>query len=233
MERMKQTTVKICILALLLVSIGTIVQAQQSAFQGTWIEEEYRTRRLEISGTAWSYFTNDRILGAGTARFSTGSAELLLANGSIYFKLTLLAPGLIKGLEVASRYYNFRTGISADVSFLIKKASEKDGRGDYDRAIADYTEAIRLDPNNDIAYNKRGYAHYNKGDYDKAIADFTQAIKLKPNNAYYLYTRGYAAHYNKGDYDRAIADFEAALRINPNLEGARRDLELALQARGR
>jgi len=224
-------------IALFLVSVVTMAQAQQSAFQGTWIEEEYRTRRLEISGTAWSYFTNDLIQGAGTARFSTGSAELLLTNGDIYFRLTLLAPGLIKGSAVASRSYNFRTGISADVSFLIKRGREKSNRGDYDGAIADYTEAIRLDPNSATAYNSRGWTYALKGDYDRAIEDATASLKIRPNDAYTLHTRGYA-YAGKGDYDRAIADFEAALRIDPNLaketrDEIERDLELARQARGR
>jgi tetratricopeptide (TPR) repeat protein len=40
---------------------------------------------------------------------------------------------------------------------------------DYDRAIENYTEAIRLDPNNSNAYNGRGNAYYSKRDYDRAI----------------------------------------------------------------
>ena len=55
--------------------------------------------------------------------------------------------------------------------------------GDYDRAIADYTQAIRLDPNDAWAYNNRGSAYYNKGDWDRAIADFTQAVRIDPNFA--------------------------------------------------
>jgi Flp pilus assembly protein TadD len=45
----------------------------------------------------------------------------------------------------------------------------------YDRAIADFTQAIRLDPNNAKAYRERGLAYNNKGDYDGAIGDCTQA----------------------------------------------------------
>ena len=53
-------------------------------------------------------------------------------------------------------------------------------KGDYDKAIADYTEAIRLDPKNAEAYCNRGHAYEEKGDYDKAIADCTEAIRLDP-----------------------------------------------------
>ncbi len=61
------------------------------------------------------------------------------------------------------------------------------GKGEYDKAIAEYTEAIRLDPTLAQAYYNRGFAYLNKGDYDKAIAEFTEAIRLHPQNpSFYL-----------------------------------------------
>ena len=68
-------------------------------------------------------------------------------------------------------------------------------QGDLDRAIADYDQAIRLDPNNASAYNNRGIAGFQKGDYDHAIADYNQAIRLDPSLA--------AAYNNRGDAWRA------------------------------
>mgnify|MGYP001595382467 CR=1 FL=1 len=41
-------------------------------------------------------------------------------------------------------------------------------KGDYDRAIADYTRAIELDPKDAITYSNRGIVYYNKGEYDYA-----------------------------------------------------------------
>ena len=52
--------------------------------------------------------------------------------------------------------------------------------GDWERAIADYTEAIRLDPKYTHAYNNRGTAYGGKGDMGRAIADLTEAIRLEP-----------------------------------------------------
>ena len=51
-------------------------------------------------------------------------------------------------------------------------------REDYDRAIADFDQAIRLDAKNANAFYNRGIAYHEKHDYDRAIADFDQAIKL-------------------------------------------------------
>ena len=65
---------------------------------------------------------------------------------------------------------------------------------DYDRAIADYDQAIRLDPKLTLAYNGRGIVYYDKKDYQHAIADHSQAIKLDPRFAMASRARqGYAA----------------------------------------
>ncbi|GHV78305.1 hypothetical protein AGMMS49944_00960 [Spirochaetia bacterium] len=62
-------------------------------------------------------------------------------------------------------------------------------KGDYVTAIADFTDALKLDPNNTATYINRGASYFHKEDYDRAIADCTQAIKLDPNNAKAYYFR--------------------------------------------
>jgi len=54
--------------------------------------------------------------------------------------------------------------------------------GDYDNAIADFTQAINLNPYSAEAYFNRGEAYTNEGDYDRAIADYNQAIRLTAPN---------------------------------------------------
>ena len=61
---------------------------------------------------------------------------------------------------------------------------------DYDKAIMEYTEAIRLRPDYAEAYNGLGLAHKEKGDYDKAITDYTEAIRIRPDYAEAYYNRG-------------------------------------------
>ena len=85
---------------------------------------------------------------------------------------------------------------------------------DYDRAITDYNEALRLNPQYQFAYYNRGIAWRNKGDYDRAIADYNEAVRLNPKDADAYNNRGYAWS-SKRDYDRAIADYNEALRLNP------------------
>ena len=50
--------------------------------------------------------------------------------------------------------------------------------GEFDAAIADYTEAIRLDPKNAEAYYNRGTAYVGKGDSFRANADSAKAQEL-------------------------------------------------------
>ena len=87
-------------------------------------------------------------------------------------------------------------------------------KGDQSAAIADYDEAIRLEPRNAPALNNRGSAHSDAGESDAAIADFSAAIKLNRRfaSAYFNRANAYAA---KGEADRAIADYAAAIRFNP------------------
>ena len=46
--------------------------------------------------------------------------------------------------------------------------------GDYDRALADFDTALRINPNHVRAYVNRGNASYARRDYDRAIADFAR-----------------------------------------------------------
>jgi len=61
---------------------------------------------------------------------------------------------------------------------LISKGNTDSKAGNYNRAIAGYNEAIRLDSNNTLAFIGRGDAYTNKGDYERALADYTEAIRL-------------------------------------------------------
>lgn len=84
---------------------------------------------------------------------------------------------------------------------------------DHDRAIADYTKAIELNPQCAPAFlNNRASVYISKGDLGKAIADCTRAIELDPKNAVAYYNRGHA--YNqKGDKAKAGADLRKAKEL--------------------
>ncbi|MCK1523875.1 MULTISPECIES: tetratricopeptide repeat protein [unclassified Bradyrhizobium] len=83
-------------------------------------------------------------------------------------------------------------------------------KGDNDRAIADYTESLRLDANNSFALTARGNAYFAKGNFDRAIADYDRVIALDPDYAhdYSAYSSRAIAYLSRGDFRGAIADFD-------------------------
>jgi tetratricopeptide (TPR) repeat protein len=53
-------------------------------------------------------------------------------------------------------------------------------KGDYDRAIADYSEATKLDPKNAVALYDRGLAKQKKGDPAGGASDIAAARAIDP-----------------------------------------------------
>jgi hypothetical protein len=107
-----------------------------------------------------------------------------------------------------------------------------------DKAIADYTEALRRNPKDAdsrgvLSIVKRGGVYAEKGEHDRAIADFTEAIRLYPLiKAPFLSARLMEAHEargssyrKKGDYNKAIADYTQVIQFG---QGAFKDLGEAL-----
>ena len=105
-------------------------------------------------------------------------------------------------------------------------------KGDNDSAIADYSEAIRLDPRYSKAYGNRGNAYRAKGDYDRAVADYDQAIKIGSNEVQFDYNNRGLAYADKGDLDRAIADYSEAIRLDPKYGAAYNNRGDAYKAKG-
>jgi lipoprotein NlpI len=92
-------------------------------------------------------------------------------------------------------------------------------KGDNDRAIQDFDQAIHLRPDYALAFYNRGVAYAKNKDYDRAIQEYDQAIRLKPDFAEAFGNRG--RDYNiKGDHDRAIQDLDQAIRLKPDFVDA-------------
>ena len=101
--------------------------------------------------------------------------------------------------------------------------------GEYAKALADFNQALRLEPNGEYTpayYLYRGITYSMQKDYDKAIADFNQADKLEPNdegvlawrgNAYFLKFEERNPKDNGDDLKRrALADLNKAIQLNPD-----------------
>jgi len=107
-------------------------------------------------------------------------------------------------------------------------------KGDYDRAIASYSDAIRLSlyySTNPFAWLNRGIAYSSKGDYTEALVNYNQAIRLDPKNAPAFFHRG-TVYGIQGDLDGAIADFNQAIQLNPNYSPAFANRAFAYENKG-
>jgi tetratricopeptide (TPR) repeat protein len=87
-------------------------------------------------------------------------------------------------------------------------------KGEYDKAIQDLTDCIRLNPSESSYYTVRGLAWQQKRQYDNAISDYTAAIRLKPDDAIAHNNRGTARRAKK-EYDKVFSDFNEAMRLDP------------------
>jgi tetratricopeptide (TPR) repeat protein len=125
---------------------------------------------------------------------------------------------------------------------------EQSLKKDYDLALADYGEALRIDKKYGDAFYNRCVLYNVKEDYDRALADCSQAVKLGPSpdatapaserrlandhtRSDYSSERGFA-YLKKNDYDRAIIDLDNAIRLNPDNGRALKSRGLAYQAKG-
>ena len=104
--------------------------------------------------------------------------------------------------------------ISVETYFLWGNAKYE--LGDYAGAIADYTMAIQLQPNNNTkVYVSRGVSKFFLKQHSAAIADYNIAIRLQPDNAAIYLLRGFVKA-DLGQHFAAITDFDTVIRLQPD-----------------
>ncbi len=106
------------------------------------------------------------------------------------------------------------TATRSSAADYVSRGEQKAGDGNFEGAIADYTEAIRLNPNDADAFNARGYAYFKLKQYSKAISDHTEAIRLQPNDSM-TYVQRSVSYQGLGEYAKAITDCTEAIRLLP------------------
>ena len=87
-------------------------------------------------------------------------------------------------------------------------------KGDYDGAIAQFNQAITLDPKYPQTYSYRAAAKMAKGDTTGAMADDNQLLTLDADNAAGFCQRGFVKQAMK-DPDGALADYSRAVQLDP------------------
>lgn len=80
----------------------------------------------------------------------------------------------------------------------------------YNEAVAKFTEAIKIEPDNAIIYNYRGLAYLSLQDFSSSMKDFNKAIQINPKENEAYCNRGYLKM-NLEDYRGAILDFDVVV----------------------
>ena len=86
---------------------------------------------------------------------------------------------------------------------------------DYVKAKTHYNHILKVDPENYMAYNERGYIHARLKSFDEALLDFNDAIRISPEYADAYYNRG-VLNYELGNYSDAIEDMQHVLDLKPD-----------------
>ena len=90
-------------------------------------------------------------------------------------------------------------------------------KGEHDRALAEYTRALELDPRFANAYRGRAELNRKMGRLAESLADAEQALSLDPKNPFAHDTRAHALA-ALGRRNEAIAEYKKALAIKPDLQ---------------
>ena len=104
-------------------------------------------------------------------------------------------------------------------------------KGEYDKAITYYSQAIDRSPNDIESYKLRGDAKIQLEQYDEALVDYEEIINIEPNNAAAYQARGTAKFY-LGQNEEALDDFDKAIHLNPgdrHFYKSRADVNRALE----
>ena len=143
----------------------------------------------------------------------------VIYSDSFYVNWLKISPESIEG----GVYLASRSRRQVLAHFFANRGVAKANLGRYAKAIQDFTEVIRLDPNDAQAYNNRGVAKGGLGRRAEAIEDYTTAIHLNPNDVTAYNNRG-ATKEKLGRYAEAVEDYKTALRLDPNNAKAKNNL---------
>src|SRR5262249_37149726 len=156
---------------------------------------------LTLTAAAWAQQSDDRSRCFGGAREGVSPEQRLESCTAVIESSGQTPQGLVAA-------YANRAGVHLT-------------NRNYDRAVDDYSEAIRLNPKFALGFNARGIAYLRKGRIGRAIEDFDEAIRLNPTLTIVFVNRALAyqekaqwdfdAYLAEGVYeDRAIQDLDEA-----------------------
>jgi len=124
---------------------------------------------------------------------------------------------IIEAIEIYTYILSLKPGEQLQPIIYIHRGMAYFSESRYSLAMADFSEALRLNQENDKALYCRGVMYSIIQDYPKALVDLNRCINLNPSWADPLLSRA-QVYFHLGDNPKALADCEEALILEPGLE---------------
>ncbi len=181
-----------------------------------------------LEARADGFKVGDRVFWKTDARASDGAREIDISrfafpstvrdvqNGFLFLGAGWINENDALSVDEVRDYFSEQIEKNPDEpAFWNNRGRVWDELKDYDKAIADYTQASKLVPNDATTHNNLGSAYQAKGDNAEAIKHYDSAQKSDPANPTVYYNRGRAQQYS-GNYAAAAQDYADAIRVDPN-----------------
>lgn len=196
----------------------------------TYVKANLPDRAIEMFTTALKADPTHvpAYLGRGQAYIAAGQAKRAIED---FTEAILLEPDNAEAYERRGRVYfygqkdtyrgraDFDKAIEADparIGAYAARAEVHQSLKAFDRAIADFSQAIKLAPPDSISiyYSSRASLYEEVGDLSSALADRSMTTIYDPQDAHYRIMRG-KLYQRQGNYQAAIGDFSTAIQLGP------------------
>ncbi len=166
-----------------------IVLKNGKVLMGRIIEENPEFIKVEISGIAIKYNRQDiETIDGKKPDFSSAAA------GDDFKKGRVLSEDWVKHYSLAEKYVDERQ---------------------FEQAISEFTEVLKIDPQAFEAYTGIGFVYIELGKYEQALENFNKAIEINPDYAQ-AYDNIGVVYWLQRQYQQAIPYFEKAIYVNPD-----------------
>ncbi|MBU6450141.1 MAG: caspase family protein [Cyanobacteria bacterium REEB67] len=145
-----------------------------------------------------------------------GQAAPLVAGSLIAASMIAPTPALAAG----NWYDNENT--------FFERAKRSYNSGQFDQALRELSQAIKLNPNRSDLYYWRSLSFSAIRQNGEALNDLNEAIRLDPESAVCYLNRG-LIYSNEGKHEQAIADFDQALKYDVGLSEARQNRDFCMK----
>ena len=194
---------------------GAVLNAQ-GQLVGIHGQGETDSKMSEQKGVAVKTGTNQAVPIAYYSQYSSSAAVVASSRGALtaddYLAQAKALLGKKGSEQEVIRLATQALAIKQNAVAYSYRAYSKAALGDKQGAIADFNQAIAINPQDANAYYNRGNAKDDLGDKQGAIADYNQAIAINPQDALAYNNRGNAKD-ALGDKQGACLDYKKAISL--------------------